>query len=214
MSIFKNRRLETTKELSWYNVPIYKYLKAEKALNEPDEDELSRALAALYELKGIDYSNVPLNEYMEAVKELEFMKVEVPKEKVPNEIILNGRKYRIKKGIDKITTAQFIDFTNYSKREDFDKIIYILSCFIVPEGKDYGSDYELDEVIEDIKTMPVVWAVNICFFFERQCIKLWKNFRNYLTYQVLKMPLPMKKKINLWKLLSAASLFTELSHTY
>lgn len=185
-------------KLGWDNVPIGKYIAAEKEVKRVCDDEMERALAILKILKGVDYSNVPLNEYLVAVKELDFLGTDIPKINIPDSIDINGKKYRVVKGLDKITTAQFIDFNNYLKMEDDNKIIYLLSCFLIPDGASgYNNGYDFDKTIEDIKEMPVIMAHNLSFFFKRQSDKLWKNTRNYLVFQILRMKLPLKKRLKL-----------------
>lgn len=198
MKIFGKRRKEAPEALSWSNVPIDRYIKAEKAAKIVDEDAMKRTLTILSILKGKDFENVPISEYMEAVSELNFMGTEIPKVDVPNEVVINGHKYTIKKALSTISTAQFIDFANYCKMEEDDKLVYMLSCFCIPEGyKNYADGYDVVDVIEDMRMMPTDLAYSISFFFNRQSKKSWHHFRNYLMFQIAKLRLPLKKKVKL-----------------
>jgi hypothetical protein len=46
---------------------------------------------------------------------------------------------------------------------------YVLTCFLVPEGKEYAKDYDIDKVVADIKDyLPIVTAYEMCAFFLRK----------------------------------------------
>lgn len=70
--------------------------------------------------------------------------------------------------IDKMTTAQYIDWQNYAGRhgEGVDYTIEMLSCFFVPEGKTYGKGYDMAEVHSLIRNhMSVTEARSLADFF-------------------------------------------------
>lgn len=69
------------------------------------------------------------------------------------------------KGVKDITTAQFVDFQEWSRqpgRNTAEK----LSCFLVPEGREYGEGYDQEEVIAAVKDhMAVADALALDAFF-------------------------------------------------
>lgn len=81
----------------------------------------------------------------------------------PDNMTINGHKYAISKDLSKVTTAQYIDFQNYLKMEN--NVQYVLSCFLIPEGKKYGQGYNVDDVINDIMDLDIIDALTVCFFF-------------------------------------------------
>lgn len=82
---------------------------------------------------------------------------------------------------DKMTVSQWIDFQNYY-REDIDNHLEdILSVALVPIGKRYNEGYDIKELKEAIKGMPVCDALAVCFFFQKKWLK---SMRFILTYLV------------------------------
>ena len=180
------------KRLSWDDVSIGQYLEMENILKK-EGDTLSKALDLLQILTGIDYSKVPIDEYMEKVAELSFLQTDVPTIDLPNEIALNGRKYTLKNDVDKITASQFIDYNNYIQSEDNDKIIKIIGTFIIPKGHIYGDGYEFDTVMEDAKDIPLPIANSIAFFLRKQSNKSLKRSLYSLAFRIM-----MNRKVS-WK---------------
>lgn len=180
------------KRLSWDDVSIGQYLDMENILKK-EGDTLSKALDLLQILTGKDYSKVPIDEYMEKVDELSFLQTDVPTIDLPNEIVLNGRKYTLKNDVDKITASQFIDYNNYIQSEDDDKIIKIVGTFIIPKGHIYGDGYEFDTVMEDAKDIPLPIANSIAFFLRKQSNKSLKRSLYSLAFRIM-----MNKKVS-WK---------------
>ena len=180
------------KRLSWDDVSIGQYLEMENILKK-EGDTLSKALDLLQILTGTDYSKVPIDEYMEKVAELSFLQTDVPTIDLPNEIVLNGRKYTLKNDVDKITASQFIDYNNYIQSEDNDKIIKIIGTFIIPKGHIYGDGYEFDTVMEDAKDIPLPIANSIAFFLRKQSNKSLKRSLYSLAFRIM-----MNRKVS-WK---------------
>ena len=180
------------KRLCWDDVSIGQYLEMENILKK-EGDTLSKALDLLQILTGTDYSKVPIDEYMEKVAELSFLQTDVPTIDLPNEIVLNGRKYTLKNDVDKITASQFIDYNNYIQSEDNDKIIKIVGTFIIPKGHIYGDGYDFDTVMEDAKDIPLPIANSIAFFLRKQSNKSLKRSLYSLAFRIM-----MNRKVS-WK---------------
>ena len=180
------------KRLCWDDVSIGQYLEMENILKK-EGDTLSKALDLLQILTGTDYSKVPIDEYMEKVAELSCLQTDVPTIDLPNEIVLNGRKYTLKNDVDKITASQFIDYNNYIQSEDNDKIIKIVGTFIIPKGHIYGDGYDFDTVMEDAKDIPLPIANSIAFFLRKQSNKSLKRSLYSLAFRIM-----MNRKVS-WK---------------
>lgn len=122
-------------------------------------------LSILNECSEDDILNLTLTDYQELRKQAQYI-ADIPKSKVkiPDKLVIKKHKYRICKDLKQITTAQYIDYHTYLKNDD-KKYEYLLSCFIIPEGKIYNEGYDIDEVINDILELDVVNVLNICFFF-------------------------------------------------
>lgn len=67
--------------------------------------------------------------------------------------------------LQKMTTAQYIDFQTLAKASD-DRIAELLSCFLLPEGHRYNTDYDIAEVQRAIREfLPINAAHGLLAFF-------------------------------------------------
>ena len=95
-----------------------------------------------------------------------------------------------------VTTAQYVDFTNYSKSNDISKM---LSVFMIPEGHKYNDGYDMLQVINDINDLPVTVVNDAAFFFGRHFSVFMKTFQSYSIKQIKKTNMPKEVKKNLIK---------------
>lgn len=96
---------------------------------------------------------------------------------------VNGRKYTVTKDITKVTTSQFIDYSNYCKNSA--NLIDMLTCFIIPEGHKYDDGYDMEEVKKDLLDLSVITVQSYCFFFRKTWLKLQKTFLFSLIVETL-----------------------------
>lgn len=67
--------------------------------------------------------------------------------------------------IQKMTTAQYIDFQTFAKAPD-NRTAEMLSCFLVPDGHRYNTGYDIAEVQKAIReSLPVTAAQGLLAFF-------------------------------------------------
>lgn len=182
---------KSKEKMTWYDVKLYQFNELQNIIKIEDETERVIAMAQLF--WGDDVIDLPLKDFNDKVRELEFLNEELPTQVPPKKVEINGNKYFVDCLLGNITTAQYIDFTNHSETGDMSKI---LSVFIVPEGHKYNDGYDMLKVMDDIKSMPIPIVNNIAFFFERQFYVFMKIFQYYSIKRVkkLKMPKDLKKK--------------------
>lgn len=122
-------------------------------------------LALLTDMPVHDILDLPINEYRGYLNKAQFISnmPEVEGKCNMDNININGKEYFIVKDLNKIITAQYIDFQSYLKMDN--ATAHILSCFIIPKGKTYGKGYNINDVIKDIYELDVVTCMEICFFF-------------------------------------------------
>ena len=92
--------------------------------------------------------------------------------------------------IRKMTTAQYIDFQNFSK-EGEKKLIEVLSCFLIPKGKKYNEDYDILEVqksLRDYLTIPNCLALSAFFL-----AKFNRSIKGMLIYSKWIAKIRLKK---------------------
>ena len=77
--------------------------------------------------------------------------------------------------------AQWIDYQQYARMGKEEHMTDILSVALVPEGKKYNEDYDIDQLKKDIlEHMSVSDALAVCFFFQRKYLKSMKRILTYL----------------------------------
>ena len=150
-------------------------------------------LSILCDCSMTDIMNLSLTEYQRLRQQAQFI-ADVPKAKAkaPEKLVINGHKYRVCKDLKQITTGQYIDYQSYLKMEE-KNYEYILSCFIIPEGKQYNDGYDIMTVINDVLELDIVTVLDICFFFLNLYLT---STRVLVDYWVSKLKKMMKKEKN------------------
>lgn len=158
-----------------------------------DMEKMATTIAILSDQTVDEVLNMHIDKFNDCAKRVLFLK-ESPKttNKLPDKIIINGKKYRILKDAKDMTAGQYIDFKNYAKKIDeiSKNLALILTTVIIPDGKKYGDGYDTLELAEEFKKyINVETAANISNFF-------FVQYKNYiidsLTYLEWKMKKTMK----------------------
>ena len=191
--------MKKEKNMTWYDVTLYQFNEIEKAVNIEDDTERVFRLAEI--VYGEDVTNLPLKDFNEQIKQLDFLNDEVPSVTPPKKLEINGRKYYTDCLLGNIKTAQYIDFTNHSKTNDVAKI---LSVFIIPEEHKYNDGYDMIQVINDINCLPIPVVNGIAFFFGRQFSKFIEIFQRYSVKKITKMKLPKTEKKKLIQMVKSS----------
>ena len=156
--LFK-RKKEKQSGMSWYDVSLDQFQRLQKL----DLKEMDDQIEAANILLGINTDDMTWPEFCVELRKLDFLKTEMPKTIIRKTYTLNGRKYDCMYDLQQMTVARYMDYMNLLKEED--SMYKVLSVFLVPEGCEYGSGYDMDVVYEDIKSMNVVEAYGIFNFF-------------------------------------------------
>ena len=151
---------------------------------------------------GEDVLDLPLKDFNEKCKELQFLQKEIPNDLHVKDIKVNGRSYYFDGLLGKITTAQYIDFQNYQKDNDEQKSF---SVFIIPKGHKYNDGYDMEQVFNDILDIPVPVLFSASFFFIRQFELFIRIFRRYSIKQMKKLGLPKEAMENLEKVVNLST---------
>lgn len=186
--------MKKEKNITWYDVTLYQFNEIEKAVKIEDDTERVFRLAEI--VYGEDVTNLPLKDFNWKVKQLAFLKDEIPNKIPPKKIEVNGRKYFLDCLLGNVTTAQYVDFTNQSNTGDLSKM---LSVFVIPEGHKYNDGYDMLQVMDDINSLPIPIVNSIAFFFGRQFSVFMKIFQRYSIKQIKKTNLPKEAKENMIK---------------
>ena len=155
---------------NWQSISIKKFDEISNILssmNNVNEDEALEIninlLSVLCDVPVEEIEDLPLTEFSKLVKQTEFLK-EMPKVDIKDNYIINGKKYVLLTNVQKMTTAQYIDYQTLVKNAD-KNVKELLSVFLIPKGKKYG-EYDLEEVMSDIYNyFPITDARAVSFFF-------------------------------------------------
>lgn len=179
---------------SWNDVTIDEFIQIEESYKDTDMSDEDRTLNLIYLLTDQDPLQMPFSEFKKALSALQFIKGEVPSNPLKKRYELNGTKYRLMQALDKITTAQYIDYTTYLRNmeEDVD-YVNVLSVFMLPEDSvKYNDGYDLENVKKDIRYhMSIADAKGIFAFF----FAYYRNFISISLQFLQKRLKRMKRKM-------------------
>lgn len=200
---------------SYKELPINKYLELKALLDEEYEAlDLQVKLVAILDDKTEDeILNMNINDYHALVQKTEFlMNKPEPVKRIPNSIVINGKKYVITKDVSKFTTAQYIDYQTLTAKEDREKFMsFILACFFIPEGHKYNDGYLVDDVAREIgEFVSIQDAINVCFFFQRKYLNLINDSLIYLDWKTKRMMRKTKNNQEKEMLMAARAKMQEL----
>lgn len=186
--------------MKWNDVKLYQFNKLQELLRiENDEERLVEICSLFFEK---DILELPLTEFKQKVKELDFLKEDIPSNIPPKKITVNGKKYYFDCLLGNITTAQYVDFINYSKTND---IVKIISVFLIPQGHKYNDgSYDIADVINDIYELPITVVNDAAFFFAKQFSKFMEIFQSYSIKNLKKAKLNKKVEKQLIKAMKSS----------
>lgn len=176
-------------KMTWYDVTLRQFLMLQDLFKIEDETERILSIAEL--LLGEDVVALPISQFKERVKVLEFLKETLPDKNPPKKVEVNGRKYYMDCLLGNVTTAQYVDYVNYAKTNDINKM---MSVFLIPEGHKYNDGYDMEQVFEDVLDLPIPIVNNAAFFFGRQFKLSMEIFQRYSIKQIKKTNLKKEAK--------------------
>ena len=177
---------------SFNQVSIKLYRKLKEVTEDPSKSELVKSveIVALLNDKSVDeVLHLPIPEFNSLVAETSFLdhpKLENPKATAPRFIKIGDQKFSLELDVYKWSTARFIDFQTFIKegsRPEDKMYCNALACILVPEGKEYGKDYdplEVARLIED--SLDIITANQVFFFCKRRWLGSLKVIQSYLTW--------------------------------
>ena len=149
---------------SYDKLPLGVY---EKCLEcQGDENEVTLEVLALLSGHTVDeLMTMPIDDYFAIKAQGAFLLYQPVAGKVQDRYDCGQFKLKPVKGVKDITTAQFIDFQEWSKvpgRHTAEQ----LACFLTPEGREYGEGYDQEDVIQAVRDhLSVADAITLDAFF-------------------------------------------------
>ena len=165
---------------NYHRLPIGKYLDIVN-LCDTEMDDVDRKVKIVAILTGLtddDVLNLPITEFTECCAKAKFLDKQCPENLIPGV----SRSYPIGgfvllpvTDIRKITTAQYIDFKTFEKDKEH-KFVEMLSCFLVPRGKEYNDGYDILDVHNAIREeMSVAEVLALLAFFFKEWVGLIRS---------------------------------------
>lgn len=186
-NIFKKKKQTTNFIDSWDKLPVGKFMEINK-ISKSKEDEDTKALrcAALLSGKTLrELEELPIADAMELVSKTAFLYTPIENTELKKNYNLGGRKYKPLRKMEDMSAAQFIDFQSVAPNIN-EMLPEFLAIFFVPEGHKYGDrEYELSDVINDIKEhLSVVEALALSDFF----VNVYRRYvKRTLLYSEIEM---------------------------
>lgn len=187
--------------MTWENINLRTYSEIYNILtsDEIEQDEkLVLITQLIFNINVLEKPIMEVKKYFDEVNSL--LKTDIPKEVVQDTYIINNTKYKLFKDVEKISTAMFIDYSNYLQNNfNINNYNEFLSIFLIPETHTYNDGYDIRKVQHDIDNyLSIVSAYSIASFFLSYSIRLQKTTLKFLMWKVLKnktMKWKEKKKI-------------------
>lgn len=189
---------------SWTECPIDIYYKLKDIESDDAMPVYDKEVAIISLLAGVsedDIWNLNIEDFKKLQSDTKWINNaimnDVNKLKF-KKITIDGTKYDVVTDMQKFTVGQYIDFqTFWSKRANgkMKSVIgNILACLIVPSGKKYGEDYDINELAVTIyNKFDVETAFEIISFF----FTCWlRSIQNSLTYCKRMMKRKKDKKLS------------------
>lgn len=156
---------------SWDDITIEVYDKIYSYIKELSPEDVIEAdmktLSVLADMPIEEVKQLDMSTWNMLKQKMKFLN-DMPKINMPpTELNLNGNKYNVMVGPKHWILGQFIDYTQLSQQQNLDKrVARYIACFVVPEGKKYAEDYDVEEVVNDLySNLPVVEALSLSNFF-------------------------------------------------
>ena len=191
------KEIKEINKYSWNHITGEQYWEIFDILNSGASDLQKQAeLIALIEGKSVDeILSLDMSSAAELINKLEFLnKFELSKRYHPSSIIIDNKKYNVYTNLANLNVAQFIDYQSFIAQPFRDSYDKILSIFLIPDGHEYNSGYDILEVQEAIRTK-LSWLEiqNLLNFILVRYVDSYNHSLAYLTKKVRKEKNPQKK---------------------
>lgn len=151
--------------MDWKDITVKKYYEILDILNDKQGDALATNTELIDCIWDIDSASIPIVKFSYYLNELGFLQNPYKPKTPKKEYMIEGIKFKPTFDVSKITTAQYIDYQEFLKRED---VPHLLNALFIKDGEEYGqSDYS-DLLYENLMLPDYA---DCQFFF----LHLWKN---------------------------------------
>lgn len=158
---------------SWKEMPIsvLEQIGEINRLHISNEEKDFQVAALLAGIPYDEFMSMPLSESTDIMRGMAFMYEKPKKVKVQKEYHIGSRDYYLNKAND-MTVAQYIDWQQLFSLGLSDHIAELMALVLIPKGKRYNTDYDKEEITEEIRSnFNVEDASSVSDFFIRRFAK-------------------------------------------
>lgn len=176
---------------NYRNLPVGKWLEIMELSKDENVDALEQQVKTIAILTGLTEDEVldlPIMEYKSLAAKTMFLEKEYDgKLQIAKSYGLNGMELIPVKDLNKITTAQYVDYQTFSKEGDM-YLVQTLSTLLVPKGKKYNDGYDMDAVQQAIRdNLSVADVLSLYAFFLTKWVKSIKDSQTFLDKEIRKI---------------------------
>jgi len=144
--------------MKWDDITIKQYYEIVDILANT-EDPLEAQEQLIKTIWGVEMGDIPVSKVAYYINELSFLEKKYTEKPAKSVYLVKDQKFRPVLDLQKVTTAQYIDFQELLKRQDWKNI---LDCIFIKDGEQYGESKNADFLWENL-TMNVY--SDVMFFF-------------------------------------------------
>lgn len=191
---------------SYDKLPLYKWFEINEILTSEDSDIDKQVdmICVLGDYERDYVEGLKLEDYSRLVQKTRFI-LTLPKTEMPENVYTLGE-FRLEPMLNArdMNVAQYTDYSTYLQLDNMqERMIGLISVFLIPKGKKYNDGYSVDRVKELILTeLTVDKALSLSAFF-LEYTKAWlKGTQTYLVKRLKKMKLAKEQRERMEKALA------------
>ena len=165
--------------MNWNDISFEVYLQITE-INEREDTEYNKLLDLTAVVNDVDVESITILNFKQYAENIKFISEDIPVVEIKDEY----GNYTLQKDLSQMSMMQYIDFNNYAKTNDY---VGVLSVFLIPKGKEYNKDYNIDDVRKYILTMSCVDVLSIYSFFLLQSTVSMECFRESIRQKQMKI---------------------------
>lgn len=190
---------------SYEKLPLYKWFEINEILvsEDADIDKQVEIICVLGDWDREYVENLKLEEYASLVDKTRFITTQPKPGLVKREYNLGGFRLVPMLNARDMNVAQYTDYSTYLQQEDMqERMIGLISVFLIPEKKKYNDGYSIEKVKEVILTeMSVRDALDLSAFF-LEYTKAWlTTTQRCLVKRLKKLKMPKEERARMMKAL-------------
>ena len=165
--------------MNWNDISFEQYL-AINEINEREDTEYNKLLDITAVVNNVDVESITILNFKQYAENIKFISEDIPVVEIKDEY----GNYTLQKDLSQMSMQQYMDFTNYAKANDY---AGVLSVFLIPIGKEYNKEYNIDDVREYIYSMRCTDVLSIYSFFLLQSTVSMECFRESIRQKQMKI---------------------------